>query len=97
MTKQELIDAMADAADISRAAAQRALEAFTDTVTDELTKGNDVPLVGFGNFTVSHRAARKGRNPQTGAELDIPASIVARFKPGKKLKDAINKNTENVE
>jgi DNA-binding protein HU-beta len=92
MTKQDLIDVMADAADISKAAAHRALEAFTDTVIDQLSQGNDVPLTGFGSFTTSHRAARKGRNPQTGAEIDIAASVVARFKPGKKLKDAVNKN-----
>ena len=89
MTKQELIDVMADEAEISKTAAQRALEAFTETVTDELSKGNDVPLVGFGNFTVSHRAARKGRNPQTGEEIKIKAAKRVGFKAGKALKEAV--------
>ena len=91
MTKQELISIIADAADISAAAAQRAIDAFTDTVATQLSAGEEVALVGFGSFSTSQRAARKGRNPQTGAEIDIAASVVAKFKPGKRLKDAVNK------
>ncbi len=90
MNKQELIDIVADAANISKNAANRAIDAFTDTVTDCLKKGDEVVLVGFGSFTTSDRAARAGRNPQTGETIQIPAAKVARFKAGKKLKDAVN-------
>ncbi len=90
MNKQELIDIMASAADISKSAAERALNAFTDGVTNSLQSGDDVVLVGFGTWSVGERAARTGRNPQTGQAIEIAASTVAKFKPGKKLKDAIN-------
>ena len=91
MNKNEIIDAMASSADISKNAATRALDAFIDAVTKSLSSGDDVILVGFGSFTTSHRAARTGRNPQTGQSMAIPAATVARFKAGKKLKEAVNK------
>ena len=69
--------------------AEKALKAFTDVVSDELKKDGKVQLVGFGTFEVRHRAARKGRNPQTGDEIEIPASEVPAFKPGKALKEAV--------
>jgi len=90
MNKQELIDIMANVASISKNAANRALDAFIGTVEKQLKARQDVVLVGFGTFTTSERAARTGRNPQTGAAIQIPAATVARFKAGKKLKDAIN-------
>lgn len=92
MNKNELIDAMASSADISKNAAARALDAFVNSVTASLRDGSDVVLVGFGSFTTSHRAARTGRNPQTGQTMQIPAATVARFKAGKKLKEAVNKD-----
>lgn len=92
MNKNELIDAMASSADISKNAAARALDAFVNSVTTSLRDGSDVVLVGFGSFTTSHRAARTGRNPQTGQTMQIPAATVARFKAGKKLKEAVNKD-----
>ncbi|WP_423063652.1 HU family DNA-binding protein [Candidiatus Paracoxiella cheracis] len=92
MNKNELIEAMASAADISKNAAARALDAFVDSVTSSLSNGDDVVLVGFGSFTTSQRAARTGRNPQTGQTMQIPAATVARFKAGKKLKEAVNKD-----
>ena len=91
MTKADIIDRMASDADVSKAAAGRALDSALEAITKSLTKGDSVTLVGFGTFTVSKRAARKGRNPQTGAEISIPASKVPRFKPGKGLKDSINR------
>ncbi|OGT68424.1 MAG: DNA-binding protein HU [Gammaproteobacteria bacterium RIFCSPHIGHO2_12_FULL_45_9] len=90
MSKQALIDRMAEAANISKAAATRALEAMLEGISEALCVGDGLSLVGFGSFVKSVRAARSGHNPQTGAKLDIPASIGARFKPGKKLKDALN-------
>lgn len=90
MNKHEIIDTMAQEAGISKTEAEKALKAFTDTVTTELSTGNDVVLVGFGSFTTGERAAREGRNPQTGETIQIKASRVAKFKPGKKLKDAVN-------
>ncbi len=90
MTKAEIVDQIATDADISKAAAGRALDSTLESITKTLTRGDTVTLVGFGTFTVSKRAARKGRNPQTGAEISIPASKVPRFKPGKGLKDTIN-------
>ena len=91
MNKTELVAAMADAAEISKKDAEKALKAFTDVVADELKKGGKVQLVGFGTFDVAERAAREGRNPQTGEAMPIPASKAPRFKAGKALKDAINK------
>ncbi len=90
MNKTELIDAIAVGADISKASAARALDAMLDAVTDALRKGDQVALVGFGTYVVKERAARTGRNPQTGAEIKIAAAKVPSFKPGKALKDAVN-------
>jgi len=90
MNKQELISSMADKADLNKDQAGAALEAFIDSITDSLKAGNDVRLLGFGNFMVSRREAKMGRNPQTGAQVEIKAANVARFKVGKGLKDKIN-------
>jgi len=90
VTKADLISQVAEQADISKAAAAKAIDAFTSSVSDALTKGDSVSLVGFGTFSVSQRAARDGRNPQTGETMKIPASTVAKFKPGKTLKDSVN-------
>jgi DNA-binding protein HU-beta len=90
MNKSELIDAMAESADISKAAAGRALDGFVDAITDAMKKGDTVSLIGFGSFTVRERAARTGRNPQTGATINIKASKTPSFKAGKALKDAVN-------
>jgi len=90
MNKSELIDAMADAADISKAAAGRAFDAMIDSITGALKKGDTVSIVGFGTFAVRERAARVGRNPRTGEELKIKASKNPAFKAGKGLKDAVN-------
>ena len=89
MNKSDLIDAMAADAGISKVAAKAALESFTGNVTSALKKGDKVALVGFGTFSVSKRAARSGRNPQTGAPMHIPASKVPGFKAGKGLKDKV--------
>ena len=89
MTKQDLVAHMADAADISKKAAEEALNAFVDGVKKALKKGDGVTLVGFGTFGVSKRQARTGRNPQTGATIQIPARKVPTFKAGKGLKDAV--------
>ena len=91
MNKTELVAAMADAAEISKKDAEKALKAFTDVVADELKKGGKVQLVGFGTFEVSERAAREGRNPQTGEAMKIAASKSPKFKAGKALKDMMNK------
>jgi len=90
VNKTDLIDAIASAADLSKADAGRALDAVVDSITDSLKKGDPVSLVGFGTFQVKHRAAREGRNPQTGATIQIKASNVPSFKAGKALKDAVN-------
>lgn len=89
MTKQELVTKMATDAKISKKAAEDALNSFMTTVKKSLGKGNSVSLVGFGTFGVSKRSARKGRNPQTGAEIKIPARTVPVFRAGKGLKDAV--------
>ncbi len=89
MNKNELVGAVADKAGMSKADAGSAVEAVFDTITSELKGGGDVRLVGFGNFSVSHRGASKGRNPMTGAEVDIPARNVPKFSAGKGLKDAV--------
>jgi DNA-binding protein HU-beta len=91
MTKAEMVDQIAVDAEISKAAAGRALDSALETIGKTLSQGDSVTLVGFGTFTVSKRAARKGRNPKTGAEISIAAAKVPRFKPGKGLKDTINK------
>jgi len=91
MNKTELVSAMADKAKISKKDAESALKALTDTITTQLKKGDKVQLVGFGTFEVSKRAAREGRNPQTGAVMKIAASKAPKFKAGKALKDLVNK------
>jgi DNA-binding protein HU-beta len=90
VNKTELIDAIAASADIPKAAAGRALDAVVDSITAALKRGDSVALVGFGTFAVKDRAARTGRNPQTGQEIQIPAARVPGFKAGKALKDAVN-------
>ena len=90
MNKTELVAAMAEKAQLSKKDAEAALKAFTDVVAEELKKGEKIQLVGFGTFEVSERAARTGRNPQTGAEMKIAASKAPKFKAGKALKDSIN-------
>ena len=91
MTKAELIDKIAKDAKVSKAVAAGALGSVIDGVSRSLARGDSVTLVGFGTFSVSKRAARKGRNPQTGAEIRIAAAKVPRFKAGKNLKDMVNK------
>jgi DNA-binding protein HU-beta len=90
MNKAELIDAVANSADISKAAAGRALDGAISAITKALKKGDSITLVGFGTFSVRKRAARNGRNPRTGEMIKIKASKVPGFKSGKALKDAIN-------
>lgn len=90
MNKTELVAAIAEQAEISKKDAEKALKAFTDVVAEELKKGEKIQLVGFGTFEVSERAAREGRNPQTGETMQIAASKSPKFKAGKALKDAIN-------
>ena len=90
MNKSELVDFIAGEAEISKAAAGRALDAVTTAVKKTLKKGGTVTLVGFGTFSVGKRAARVGRNPQTGAEIKIKAAKVPKFTAGKALKDAVN-------
>ncbi len=90
MNKQDLIDAIAKASGLSKAAAGRALDATTASVTKSLKKGDSVTLVGFGTFKVSKRAARNGRNPRTGATIKIAARKAPVFTAGKALKDALN-------
>jgi DNA-binding protein HU-beta len=89
MNKSDLIEAMAEAGDISKTAAGRALDALTDAIAIALKNGEAVSLIGFGTFSVKERAARTGRNPQTGASIEIGASKTPAFKAGKALKDAI--------
>ncbi len=90
MNKAELTEAMAEAADISKAAAARALDGMLDAITEALKNGDQVSLIGFGTFSVRDRAARTGRNPQTGETINIAASKNPAFKAGKALKDAVN-------
>ena len=90
MNKSDLVDAIAKSADLSKAAAARALDATVDTITKALKKGDTVSLVGFGTFKVGKRAARTGRNPRTGATIKIKAAKVPKFSAGKGLKDAVN-------
>ena len=90
MNKNELVDEIAEAADISKAAATRALDATLDGISKSLQNADPVVLVGFGTFLVRERAARTGRNPRTGEPLEIAAAKVPAFKPGKALKDALN-------
>lgn len=90
MNKGQLVEKIAEGADISKASAGRALDSLIGVVSTELADGGEVALVGFGTFKVSDRAARTGRNPQTGAEIQIAASKAPGFKAGKALKDACN-------
>ena len=90
MNKSELIDAIAASADIPKAVASRTLDATIDAITSALQQGEPVVLVGFGTFAVKKRAARSGRNPQTGATIEIAEANVPGFKAGKALKDAVN-------
>ena len=90
MNKSELIDQIAKSADLSKAAAGRALDATIAAVKTPLKKGGEVTLVGFGTFYVGKRAARSGRNPRTGASIKIKAAKVPKFRAGKGLKDAVN-------
>lgn len=89
MNKGELINKIAEDAGLTKTQASAALEAVTDGVTSTLAKGDKLTLVGFGTFSVSHRAARKGRNPQTGKEINIAAKNVVKFKPGKELSSRV--------
>ena len=89
MTKSDLIEKVAKEAKIPRAAAERALNSFTASITEVLKQGDKITLPGFGTFLVSNRSARKGRNPRTGQEIDIPAVRIPKFKAGKGLKDSI--------
>ena len=90
MNKSELIEAIAESADISKAAAGRAVDGFIDAVSGALKEGDQVTLVGFGTFLVRERDARTGRNPRTGETINIPASKLPAFKAGKALKDSVN-------
>ncbi|EUJ41614.1 HU family DNA-binding protein [Brochothrix campestris] len=87
--KTDLVNSVAEATELSKKDATKAVEAVFASIQDTLAKGEKVQLIGFGNFEVRDRAARKGRNPQTGKEIQIPASKVPAFKPGKALKDAV--------
>lgn len=89
MNKAELIDAMASHAGLTKADAKKALDAFIGATTNALKKGDRVALVGFGSFSVSKRESRKGRNPQTGKEITIPAKKVVKFKAGAELADVV--------
>ena len=91
MNKSELIDAIATQADISKAAAGRALDATVAAITEAVAKGDSVTLVGFGSFKASVRAARTGKNPKTGASIDIPATTVPKFSAGASFKAAVAK------
>ncbi len=90
MNKAELVDAIAKKSGLTKAAAERSVEAFIETVTESLVKADAIALSGFGTFSVSERAARIGRNPATGAEIQIAAAKVAKFTAGARLKEAIN-------
>ena len=90
MNKAELVQAMAERAGLSKSDAEKALNAFVEVVGGELGKGGKVQLVGFGTFEVAERAARTGKNPQTGEAIKIPASKAPKFKAGKALKDVVN-------
>jgi DNA-binding protein HU-beta len=90
MNKTELTDAVAESTGMTKTDAARAVDSVLGTITDALAKGEQVGVVGFGTFLVRDRAARTGRNPQTGAEIQIAAAKVPAFKPGKALKDAVN-------
>ena len=90
MNKADLVSALAEKTGATKKAAEASLDALTETITDALKKGEKITLVGFGSFEVKKRAARKGRNPQTGKTISIPAKKVVKFKPGTELSNAIN-------
>ncbi len=90
MNKSELIEAVAAAADLTKADAGRAIDATVAAITDTLSKGDSLSLIGFGTFSISNRAARTGRNPRTGEAIQIKAAKLPKFKAGKALKDAVN-------
>ena len=90
MNKAELVAAIAEKTELSKKDSEKALKAFIDVVKEELIKGENVSLIGFGTFEVSERAAREGRNPQTGKTMQIAACKAPKFKAGKQLKDALN-------
>jgi DNA-binding protein HU-beta len=90
MNKADLIDSISEGAGITKADAKKALDAFIDTTTKTLKKGDRLSLVGFGSFSISKRSARTGRNPQTGKEIQIPAKNVVKFKAGAELADSVN-------
>jgi len=90
MNKTELVNAIAEQANLTKADAGRFLDAFTKTVESTLASGDSITLVGFGSFAIKDRPARTGRNPQTGKEIEIAAAKIPSFKPGKTLKDAVN-------
>ena len=90
MNRNELVDSVAGKADLSKAAANRAVDAVFDAITSALNGGGEVRLVGFGTFSVSRRAASEGRNPRTGEKIKIAASKQAKFKPGRRLRDSLN-------
>lgn len=90
MNKTELIESVADMNDMAKSEVKEVLDATIETIQDALSEGEEVVLPGFGKFSVTHRAARKGRNPQTGKAIQIAASKSPKFKPGKTFKDAVN-------
>ena len=90
MNKTEFVDAVAEKADVQKSDAAKIVDSMVDVIGDTLAKGDQITLIGFGTFLVSKREARKGRNPRTGEEIQIAASNVPRFKPGKALKESIN-------
>ena len=90
MNKSQLVDKISEGADLSKAAAGRALDSFIEAVGEALKTGDEVSLVGFGTFALRERASRTGRNPQTGATIEIAAAKIPAFKAGKALKDAVN-------
>ena len=91
MNKGQLIEQVAQKSGLTKAAAEKAINAYNETVTDALANGEEVAILGFGSFKVAERSAREGRNPATGETIQIPATKVAKFVPGKKLKEAIAK------
>ncbi|MDD5948944.1 MAG: HU family DNA-binding protein [Lachnospiraceae bacterium] len=91
MNKTELVEAMASKSELTKKDAEKALKALTDTVAEQLAKGDKIALVGFGTFDVVEKAAREGRNPSTGKKIKIAACKAPKFKAGKALKDAVNK------
>ncbi|GGI87507.1 HU family DNA-binding protein [Shewanella gelidii] len=90
MNKTELVAKIAEGAELSKAEAARALKSFEEAVTETMKNGEKISIVGFGSFETSTRAARTGRNPQTGKEIQIPEAVVPKFKAGKSLKDSVN-------